>query len=916
MPPSRFNRSFFVLGLFLTPLLVYYSFTLAPKSDPLRRNTIKYSVPLNIKVSNSRRFSKLKSYEKDSRWIVITSVAAKPTKAIRALAEEPGWRMVIVGDTKGPMEPLDDEWIELGGHVEVVTVQRQQTMGYSILGALPYKSYTRKMIGYLYAIERGAEWIYDTDDDNRPIGLGLGQFDYGDTSYGMIYKPSNLSNRTLHDSVFNPYAFFGRQDMWPRGYPLTLLRKDNKAINQLLCSSMRAPAVQQGLVDQDPDVDAIYRLIHADPQKGLNEKFDSHAPPITLAPGESSFSNIRYYKILGVFSPFNSQNTLFHRDAFFTMGLPIGVAFRVTDIWRGYFGQKLLHMVGRSIGFYPVNAVQDRNPHSYLEDFKDEKALYFDADRLVEELTRFKCLLNTTEYCILSLSEMFVEKGFWTAVDHQLIRLWLKDLEGVGYELPALRQDHFQYSSCRPATLFFQKPIDSQNLKKHNDMKELMVWCNKGLDGKDKFVTNVFVEKQKEVEAVGPPASVLQRMYEGYFAHVVYCGPFGSYEKMYKRNPVFPPLRRMSWINLTNEEMHDGFFAYMCTIKAIEMRIQNIDGYVTLADDAIFNLWTPFAMDHFRLKTASFQPYHYWLSNEFGLPALGRTTERYKQAAMYRSSSALGRAVRWFDRELHNFGHHFLMDAATWAVSDFYYLPKEFEHYFRTLGNVMLEERVFHEIALARLAAPMGWWPFFINATLMDIPNSLQLWFRRDNYSDLYSDSLLFIHPVKLSYTSDLTNRSIFCQSVVKSFVRNLRKEEHSITVKHEPTPISVANNDSQVFQCCQQSSELPKSCHHLCNVETINPVMILELMGGRHKDCELDGDQFVSLMKCFIENAEKDDLEECCQKRFLQDRLTPEVCEDFCSGNLTEWRMPEYRRYCDEITVDIVQCYAWTVLS
>ncbi|PIO68768.1 hypothetical protein TELCIR_09431 [Teladorsagia circumcincta] len=42
--------------------------------------------------------------------------------------------------------------------------------GYSSERNLPYKSYTRKNIGYLYAIEHGAEWIYDTDDDNKPYG--------------------------------------------------------------------------------------------------------------------------------------------------------------------------------------------------------------------------------------------------------------------------------------------------------------------------------------------------------------------------------------------------------------------------------------------------------------------------------------------------------------------------------------------------------------------------------------------------------------------------------------------------------------------------------------------------------------------------------------------------------------------------
>ena len=71
-----------------------------------------------------------------------------------------------------------------------------------------------------------------------------------------------------------------------------------------------------------------------------------------------------------VYSPFNSQNTLFHKSAFFTLWLPVSVAFRVTDIWRSYFAQKLIHLIGNNVAFYPVNAVQNRNPHNYLNDFK------------------------------------------------------------------------------------------------------------------------------------------------------------------------------------------------------------------------------------------------------------------------------------------------------------------------------------------------------------------------------------------------------------------------------------------------------------------------------------------------------------------------------------------------------------------
>ena len=44
------------------------------------------------------------------------------------------------------------------------------------------------MIGYLYAISHGAEWIYDTDDDNRPIFGGLDTFDFADELSGVRFE--------------------------------------------------------------------------------------------------------------------------------------------------------------------------------------------------------------------------------------------------------------------------------------------------------------------------------------------------------------------------------------------------------------------------------------------------------------------------------------------------------------------------------------------------------------------------------------------------------------------------------------------------------------------------------------------------------------------------------------------------------
>ncbi|PIO61971.1 hypothetical protein TELCIR_16489, partial [Teladorsagia circumcincta] len=146
-------------------------------------------------------------------------LAADSNTLLIRLAKTPGWSLVVVGDVKTP-----SNWHLEGVHF--LSIHDQRNLGYNTEKNLPYKSYTRKNIGYLYAIEHGAEWIYDTDDDNKPYD----QF--------------------------------------------------------CLCHKMRTAAVQQGLVHKDPDVDAIFRLLHADKRSGLDEKFNDVAPPVVLEAGK------------------------------------------------------------------------------------------------------------------------------------------------------------------------------------------------------------------------------------------------------------------------------------------------------------------------------------------------------------------------------------------------------------------------------------------------------------------------------------------------------------------------------------------------------------------------------------------------------------------------------------------------------
>lgn len=48
--------------------------------------------------------------------------------------------------------------------------------------------------------------------------------------------------------------------MWPRGFPLEYLHGHKNGKEQMvLCRHMKPAAVQQGIVHNDPDVDAIFR---------------------------------------------------------------------------------------------------------------------------------------------------------------------------------------------------------------------------------------------------------------------------------------------------------------------------------------------------------------------------------------------------------------------------------------------------------------------------------------------------------------------------------------------------------------------------------------------------------------------------------------------------------------------------------
>lgn len=278
--------------------------------------------------------------------IVITSIF-EPTVAVESFAKLSDYSLTVVGDKKSPQG-----WSH--PNTRFLSVADQEAAGFSLSRVLPYNHYCRKMIGYLQAIQNGAVMIVDTDDDNIPKEDWLfpafeGRFAATPENKGFI----------------NIYKLYTNQHIWPRGLPLQFVLDPNAQVSSAALSEQELRVgVWQGLADEDPDVDAIYRLVS-------NEVcyFDKKAPCVL---GK------------GTITPYNSQNTAYRRELFPLLYLPTYVTFRFTDILRGLVAQPIMWKHGYHLGFLHATVVQKRNPHNYMKDFESEVPMFLHAEKVIE----------------------------------------------------------------------------------------------------------------------------------------------------------------------------------------------------------------------------------------------------------------------------------------------------------------------------------------------------------------------------------------------------------------------------------------------------------------------------------------------------------------------------------------------------
>lgn len=332
------------------------------------------------------------------KTIVITTIyPASPS--VRKWTTIAGWNVVVAGDKKTPAD-----W---NCHpATYLSVADQESAHFRIARKLPWNHYARKLMGYLVAIQQGAEIIMDTDDDNMP-----------NSDWSIPEFHGNYLMTLPGMGFVNVYRYFTDQHIWPRGFPLN--RICDPAAHLPEASLQTAPVrigIWQGLADKDPDVDAIYRMTVNTPCL-----FDAKSPVVLNT---------------GTVSPFNSQNTAFIKPVFALLYLPALVSFRSTDIIRGLVAQPILWSAGYSLGFTGATVVQNRNDHSYLSDFESEIPCYLYPEKIIDVVDGAVSSRFSIEDNLISAYESLIRHDLVPKREMDLILAWVQDIQDLGGNKP------------------------------------------------------------------------------------------------------------------------------------------------------------------------------------------------------------------------------------------------------------------------------------------------------------------------------------------------------------------------------------------------------------------------------------------------------------------------------------------------
>ena len=581
-----------------------------------------------------------------------------------------------------------------------LSLDTQNKLGYKTVECIPKNSYARKNIGYLYAIEHGAKEILDTDDnillDNSFLSTQL--------SFHRLYYVNNISQ------MVNPYMFYGRPDIWPRGfkYKDIILNNKNEFFTTIANRLLGEPLIYTGILKK-PDVDAIFLKTKENifSQKKIT-KYQSSSP---------------LFYIPGNYVPINSKNTLFKYDAFPALALPTSVEKRVCDIWRGYLAQRYIWGYNRFIMYKYSNANYKENINNITSVFEKEKDLYFKLDKLLECLNKDinidKKVMNNPGHFYIKLIEILVENNILKKNDLIMYKSFLTDLESFGFKYKnnytiTINSDVNNYININPEFRFYapSTPEVDYFTKKNSKITLLKHYNTK------KIYDDILLIINYNYEFLSSLNHFLFSLYSRNFPNIVFITPGQSI------NETINPLNFFNMIACP--ESHKGYYSYIC-MERVYAKYPSYKGYLFVMDDAFIKVWElenlnfsiPWILTFCFVKTK------YWPKDYDREELLLEKHDDWKKNVEI-----------FFNGNIKGHG-----------ISDFFYLPNYFLPEFIKVGREFYNSTVFLELAVPSIYG-------IIMKPLYQYIHFIALWDKdRKNWKNyLYkAHRQIIIHPIKFS---------------------------------------------------------------------------------------------------------------------------------------------------------------------
>ena len=269
---------------------------------------------------------------------------------------------------------------------------------------IPYNTDARRNIGYLMALQDGADIVISMDDDNYPTG-DINEYIRQHSITGSLNKSQEIESSTKWFNICDILENDKKVNIYPRGFPY-YARIENKIKVNI---RTRKIAINQGLWFESPDVDAITNLVANSSITGM------------------ATSSMILSK--NTWSPINSQNTAVSKKAMYSYMFMIGFK-RFGDILQGYLARKCIDQMGEYVRYGTPLVNHRRNAHNYLKDMLAETPEMLMIEETLPWLRGMQLESKSYAECYNELASKLPKTRYWNKIARYM-NIWVDEVDDI-----------------------------------------------------------------------------------------------------------------------------------------------------------------------------------------------------------------------------------------------------------------------------------------------------------------------------------------------------------------------------------------------------------------------------------------------------------------------------------------------------